>query len=487
MSTKLPLSPSSPLAPPPSPSNAQCTLNHDGAALFLSIVRKIGAMAIPIMGARILNSLGGFFGTLMVARLGQEVLAASALANSTILTVTMIIWSLQFGVCMLVGRAYGAAKTTEVGGITRQCLWLGLFVGVPSTFLVWFLSSILTLLGQDPELVAMTTPYFHAFAWSVIPSMWAICFVQVAVGISAPRLVVIWGGLTLPCGLFFSYALIFGKYGMPALGLAGGGYASSISFWLAVLLEAIWLGCSKKYAPYRFFKTASWRDWWCFNHLRELLSFGWFTCAQISAEFLAFAASTIFIGWFGTHSLAAQQIVVQISTLLIVIPFAVSQSGGVMISQAVGAKKIYEIRYIGHAALTLGAIIGTMFAVIYCFFPKLIISFYLNPNLSINASTVHIATVLLLVAAFSQFFDILRTIASGALRGLYDTKVPMFVSVFVSCLTSLPIGYVLGNYFHLGAAGIRLGFVISFCMGAGILIRRFHRLSCPVLLAQKLL
>lgn len=451
--------------------------DHHSWKFFAHIIGRMLKMATPLIGARLINSLGNFLSMLMIAKLGHDVLAASALVNSVVIAVMTTVWSLLFGVCILVGRAYGAAKVEDVGNIARQCLWLGIFSGVPSTILLWNIDHLLLWLGQDAHLVDIAAQFFHAYAWGVIPSMGMMCFGQLVVGISCARLVVIWGAISLPLGLLLNYMLIFGKFGMPALGIAGSGYASSIMFLFMLILSVVWLGCGKKYRCYRFFSAVSWREWFRFNHLRELLSFGCFTSVQIGAEFLAFGFSTIMIGWFGVQALAAQQIVLQVSILILVIPFAMSQASGVLISQALGATKFREIRTIGHAALALGAVIGVIFALFYCLFPRFIISFYLDPSLPANAVTVHLAVILLAIAAVSQFFDILRTIATGALRGLYDTKIPMFVSVFISCLTSLPLGYVLGSYFHLGAAGVRLGFVVSFFLGAVILMRRLHRLS----------
>jgi multidrug resistance protein, MATE family len=217
------------------------------------------------------------------------------------------------------------------------------------------------------------------------------------------------------------------------------------------------------------------------------LSFGVFTSMQISAEFFAFAVSTIFMGWFGERALAGQQIVLQISSLLLVIPYVLSQSSGVLISQAVGRGRVRDVQSIGQMALFLGGIIGVILGVFYLLFPKVIIAFYLDIHDIAMQPTVKLATILLAIAAVSQLFDILRAIASGALRGLFDTKVPMFVSVFISCLTSLPVGYILAYSFHLGAVGIRLGFVVSFFVGAVILVHRFQCLSHEGLLEARIL
>lgn len=455
--------------------------------LSLVIFRHLIEMALPLIGSRLLIMSTGFISMLMVARLGHQVIAASALANSVTLVLTMAIWSLQFGIGILVGRFFGAKRFAEVGHAVRQCMWLGLFAGLPSAILLWNMAPILLFFGQDKEIVALTTPYFHAFAWGIVPSMWVICQQQFIVGISEAALVTIWSLIFWPLSVALTYALIFGKWGCPYLGLTGVGVASSIGFWSAFLYQTLWLACRKKYKPYRLLHLKSWRALFQFNYLRELLSFGIFTSMQITAEVFAYSVSTIFMGWFGERALAGQQIVLQISNMLLMFPYAFSQASGVLISQAAGSGRERDIRSIGHMALFLGGVLGVASGLCYLLFPKVIISFYIDIHDIAMQPTVKLTIVLLAVAAISQFFDILRTIASGSLRGLFDTKVPMFVSVFISCLTSLPIGYILAYSFHLGAIGVRLGFVVSFFVGAVVLIYRFQRLSHEELLEARLL
>lgn len=444
-------------------------------AIVVSL-KQIIKIATPLIGSRLTNAFSGFLGMLMVAQMGHKTLAASALAGTATSTVMVIVCSLFFAIAVLVGRSFGANKLENIGGIIRESLFLATLFAIPTTFIIWNLSPILIMLGQEKTLVFEAQGYFHAYALSVLPNLWGLVFFQFAVGISKTRLVTIWGVL---CGLFLiipAYLLIFGKFGFPKLGLTGLGYASSIMYWLVAIIMLIQLGFGKNFKQYRLFHFNNLMK---FTHLRELLSFGFFTASQISAEFIAFSISTIMIGWFGEDALAAQQIILQITAFLIMIPYGISQTSGVLIGQAFGRKDLNYIRHIGFAAITLGGIFGILAGLFFCFFPKFIISFYLNPNLVTNFKTVQMATMLLIIGAISQLFDILRAIASGSLRGIYDNRVSMVVSVFISCLGALPLGYALAYYCHLGVYGIRLGFVVSFLAGAIILIRRFRRLSDP--------
>jgi MATE family multidrug resistance protein len=455
---------------------------YDRKIEILKSLKLITKISIPLISSRIASTTSIFIGMLMVAKLGHKILAASALASTAVMTITVVISSLFFAIAVLVGHAHGANKPENVGGVIRESLALTIVVGIPTMFIMWHLGSLLLLLGQEKYLVDETIGYFHAFALGVFPNLWGLCFFQLVAGISKSKLITFWGLLWPVIFVPTGYILIFGKFGVPKLGLTGLGIATALTYWLVALTMIIQIGFGKSYKKYKIF---SFRDSKKFIYIRELLSFGIFTASQVSAEFIAFSLSTIMIGWFGENSLAAQQIVLQTSAFLIVIPYGISQASGVLIGQAYGKKDFYSIRYIGYSGITLGAIFGIIFLILYCFFPKLIISLYLNPDLPANASTVHMAIILLAIGAVAQLFDFVRAITSGSLRGIYDNRVSMVVSIFISCLGALPLGYFLAYYFNLKAYGIRLAFVFSFLLGAIILFRRFKKLSDPEYIMSK--
>jgi multidrug resistance protein, MATE family len=463
-----------PLEPP------HATMRHNAGRMM--------RLAVPVIASRLLNAAIGFVCMLMVARLGNDALAASALINSVTLTINIIIWSMPMGTGVVIGHAYGAGRTAEVGDIARQCLWLGIFVGVPASLLLWNIAPLLVLLGQDRHLVDIAAQYFRAAAWGVVPSMWVVSLTQFAVSILQARLVILWSCMALPFAIFSTYVLLFGKYGMPALGVAGAGYVSSAVFWLMFIVELLWLGYGRRYRQYRLLQWRHWRDLLHFNHLRELLSFGWFTTVQMGAEFFALAAATIFIGWFGANALAAQQIIIQVNALALMVPFGIAQVSSVLISQALGAKRLLDVRHLAHTALLLGGAAGVVFIGVYCFFAQTLIGFYLDPALPANAEIVRLATVLLYIAGFALCFNCVRACSSGSLRGIYDTKASMLTSIFVSGMGSLVVGLILtfGLNLGLGVWGIGLGFVVGLCCAATILASRLHKLSHPEILAARL-
>lgn len=452
------------------------SLTSNARADFKWATKALTKMSAPMIASRLAGSFNNFMMMLLIARLGHDALAAGALINSILWTVMLVAWGLLFGVGVSVGHAFGAGKHQEVGVILRESILLGIIISIPFTLLFRFTGPILIFFKQDPHLAAIAADYFKAFSWSVVLNMIGMSVTQTAVGISKPKLVTFWSIICIPLLLIPGYIFTFGKFGMPRIGIAAMGYANIFMNAVVIIISLSQFAIFQEYKKYQFFNL---KNILTFKYTRELLSFGFFVSIQLGSEMIAFSVSTIFIGWIGEAALAAQQIVIQVNAILLMIPYGISQASSILVGQTLGARNYSAVRTIGITALTLGGICGVLLGLFYILCPKIIISLYLNPHANEVANTVKIATILLAIAAFSQIFDIWRTIAAGTLRGLFDVKIPMFVSVFIGCLLSIPISYLLGFYFNLGAAGIRLGFVLSFFLGALILVRRFYHLTEP--------
>jgi len=198
---------------------------------------------------------------------------------------------------------------------------------------------------------------------------------------------------------------------------------------------------------------------------------------MFAAELGIFSLSTILVGWLGESQLAAWQITMQINLLVFMFPLGIGQASTILISQEMGRKNFAAIRSLSYVALLLGSICMIVFALVYLLLPKYLIAFYLNVKSIANQPTVHLAVTLLAVSTLMNFFDALRSIAACALRGLRDTMVPMFIFIGLGCILSLPVGYYLGFPLHLGAVGLRWGFVFGFFIGAIILLHRLHKFT----------
>jgi MATE family multidrug resistance protein len=434
------------------------------------VSRKIFALALPMAFIQLVTIASGFLCMVMVSKLGHEVLAASALIFSTQMSIMVLGMSLLFSLSILVGHAYGAKDYTAIGNYVQQGWTLGVLVSVPIMLFFWHIGSILVYFGQAEPIARIVQDYFHAYIWGVIPTMFAVCNQQLCYGIHKQKLAIITSFLCVGILLTFAYVLIFGKLGMPALGVAGFGYAMAAQSTFYFLFTTY---CFFVIEDFRHFNLFQYRVHKGLTHLKQMFQIGWPICVHMGGEMLSFFASAAMVGWLGAHALAAYQVVNQYLYLGVIPIFALSQASGILVGQAVGSKKYQEIDKLGFAAFLLGLAISVTAGCIFLLFPHLLARAYLDVNDPANALTLHLITVLFAIVAVSQLFDAVRNVFTGALRGLLDMKFPMYTGLCVIWVIGLPLGYLLAFACHMGIVGIALGSLTGMLLGAVIIAARW--------------
>lgn len=192
---------------------------------------------------------------------------------------------------------------------------------------------------------------------------------------------------------------------------------------------------------------------------------------------LSLFVTAAMFGWLGTSALAAYQVVNQYLFLIIVPLFALAQATGVLVGQSYGAKNYKQIKEFGYVAIIFTTAMTFLVAFIFIAFPTLLAKFYLDINNPANAKTVHFIIILFAIVSFSQILDGIRNVITGALRGLFDTKYPMYVGLGGIWFVGIPLGYVLAFNFHFGPAGIVAGGAVGMFIGAAALMRRWQQKS----------
>lgn len=273
-------------------------------------------------------------------------------------------------------------------------------------------------------------------------------------------------------GLIPGYLFLFGKCGMPKLGIMGAGFGFSIGSWLLFFLILLQVHKQKIFQKFELFKKNHLRR--TFGHLKKIFNIGWPISVQIGGELILFSLITIFFGWLGETALAARQIIVQTNSLFLMIPYGLGQAGAVLACQYVGRRNPIKVREAGNSAFFLGLLVSAISGIIYFCFPEKLCAMYLVGK-EVHLDTVALASQLFLILAAMQFFDVLRTISANLLRCFYDTFYPMVVIVFFSLILSVPVCYALGFTFHFGACGILWGSVITFAISSIILMLRWNK------------
>jgi MATE family multidrug resistance protein len=436
--------------------------------------RRLFALALPMTGSQLINVASGFFCVVMLAQLGPEVLAASALVFSTDLSIMVTGFSILFSLSVLIGHAYGEKKYLAIGVFVQQGWMLSLLISIPILLIFWYIKPILLFLGQSKEITELVQLYFHAFLWCVIPELLVVCNQQFGYGIHKKLLMVSTSILSVIVLLCTAYVLIFGKFGCPQLGIAGLGYARAAQNTFFFLFTTSFFYYSKDFSRFQLFKFR------VHHHLEQLfhmLAIGWPISIQMGGEMLSFFVTGLMIGWLGATSLAAFQVVNQYSFIVMISIFSLSQASGILVGQAVGAKQSHEVKKLGYVSMACVLVVTSLVALLFILAPKILSSLYLNVQDPNNRQTLAYIAVLFIIVAISQIFDGLRHILTGVLRGLFDTRFPMGVGLFVIWIIGVPLSYYLAFILHLGVVGVVGGGGIAMLIGSFVLLYRWHVLS----------
>jgi MATE family multidrug resistance protein len=441
---------------------------------FKSVAKKLFTLAWPMASIQFITIAGMFLTMMMLSKLGHQVLAASALIFSTQVTLIIVGSSLLFSLSILVSHAFGAKDYLGIGNFVQQGWTLGTIIAVPMVVCALSIKKILIIMGQKPEIAELVQQYFHVYVFAIPAIMLVMTNQQFCYGIRQQSLVTLNNRISTGLLLLCAYAFIFGKFGLPTLGIQGAALAMVVASWFTVFFMMVNFIIKPQYQVFELFRYRVHQNW---HYLYKMFQIGWPISLQISAELICFSALAVMVGWLGTSALAAYQIVTQYNSLIVVPLFALAQASGVIIGQACGAEEYADIKKLGHASLLMASVVTLVTAIIFLTMPKLLSSFYLEPNDIHYKETLHLVVILFAIMAVIQIFDGLRNVMTGALRGLFDTRFPMWIGVFALWSISIPCAYLLAFKLHWGIAGISVGMGIGMLAGLIAILWRWQKLA----------
>lgn len=431
-------------------------------------------LAIPLAAAQLAQSATGFVDTVMMGVLGSQALAAGGLGTGIFVYLLMVSSGIVSAVSPLVAEAYGAEDARKVGRVTRQGLWLAAFFSVPLTVLVWNAAPLLRVVGQSEAAIALTESYLKAIAWGMFPGLMFAVLRSTVTALSHARIVMGIVLLGTAVNAVGNYILATGKFGFPALGLAGIGWASVLSLWsmLLILIGYIWVQPGlKSYTLFRSLHRFEPDIFW------ELVRVGLPIGGLISIEGGMFTLATFLMAQFGTATLAAHQVALQSAAIAFNVPLGVSFAATIRVGQLLGQKDFRGVRLAGLIGIALGALFMCCTALLFWTNPEGVVGLYLDVQNPANADVIQVAKTMLGIAAIFQIVDGIQVVAAGALRGLKDTRTPMLVAFLAYWCVGLTTGLTFAYGFGIGGSGIWWGMAAGLAMAAVVLTTRFSRLS----------
>ncbi|MFB2898044.1 MATE family efflux transporter [Aerosakkonemataceae cyanobacterium BLCC-F50] len=435
-----------------------------------SEIRANLRLGIPLAAAQLAQSLTTFVDTVMMGLLGSKIIAAGGLGSVSFTILLLVSSAIVSAVSPLVAEAYGANQTKMVECVVRQGLWLAIILGIPLSLIIFHGKSLLLLFGQDASTLELTEEYLQAIAWGLVPAIIFAVLRNFVSAVSQPRPIMV----IVICGTFLNiianYVLMFGKLGLPALGLAGIGWGSTLSFWSMAIALIIYIKSEATLKKYHVFHNLHQFDKKVFGELLHIgLPIGMLTAVEAGL----FTVTTFIMGMLGTVTLAAHQIALQTAATTFTVALGISFATTVRVGQELGQKNLKNARLAGYVGISLGGIFMAFMGILFWLMPERIVSLYLDINNPANTAVVNQAKALLRVAAFFQIADGIQVTAVGALRGLKDTRIPVLIGIFAYWCIGLTSGYLLGFKLGLGGVGLWWGLALGLAVASIVLTWRF--------------
>ncbi|MFE4522191.1 MATE family efflux transporter [Cytobacillus firmus] len=423
-------------------------------------IRQITIMLIPILITQFGMFAMVFFNTIMSGRYNASDLAGVAIGSSIWNPVFTGLSGILMAVSPIAAQAIGEKKNKEVSSIVKNGILLGFIIA----FAVILLGSVLL----DPLLNSMNLPdeveatargYLVGLSFGIIPLFIFNVLRSFIYALGKTRVVMVILFCSLPINFFLNYVLIFGYWGFPELGGAGGGYATSFTYWFILIMTALIIKTKDPFSSYAIFSGLKGFSW---DKCKEILKIGVPMGLSIFFETSMFAAVTILISKFNVTTIAAYQSALNIVSFLYMIPISISMAQTVLVGFEVGAGRYKDAKSYSWLGIYLSILIALFTGLLVVFFRYEVASFY-STDQAVIALTAHF----LIYALFFQISDAIQATAQAALRGYKDVNISFVITLVSYWLICLPAGYVLAHYTELGATGYWLGLTFGL-LAAGV-------------------
>ena len=428
----------------------------------------------PLAAANLLQMLTYAIDVIFIARLGEDQLAASALAIALFGLVLWALSGLTGAVAPVAAAELGerAPALRPVRRSVRMALWLAVFSGVAGIGICLLLGPLMHVTGQQAQITALAIEYNSLLVLSLIPMLFNNVLRSFVSTLDRP----IFATAITAGGIFVNalanYAFIFGNLGAPELGLQGAAVATILTTLTTLAAYVVAIRLDPKLHRYRVFGRWWSPDW---PRLLHIVRIGTPIALTITAEAGIFGAAAFLMGNIGASQLAAHTVALQIAALAFQVPFGVGQAATIRVGYFYGARDPDGMKRAGWTAIVVGTGFMAFTALLMIAIPKPLIAIYVDPWDPKNAVLVGFALQYIVIAAAFQLFDGMQAVAAGALRGLQDTRIPMWIAAFAYWVPGIGTALALGFYTPLEGVGVWIGLATGLTVAAALLGWRWHR------------
>jgi MATE family multidrug resistance protein len=398
----------------------------------------------------------------MIGRVGPTALAAVSLGSALFIVVAIVCEGLLLGTDSIISQNFGAGRMAEC----FRTLWAGAQVALPlgvlGALLVAASGRLLAPMGIAPEIVRQAIPFLYAMACGIPVQMGFVAmrvFLQGTHRVKVVAFAMISANLINFAG---NYALIYGHFGLPALGATGSGISTTLARCYMACVLLVYLAWYNRREHMHLLRYAG---EWYWERIGKIVRLGAPVAAQIALEVGVFSASTLLAGRLGAVAVSGHQIALMMASLTFMVPLGVAQATSVRVGNAIGRRDAEAANVSGWSGVALSASFMSCSAIVLWTLPLPIVHIF-----SYDPEVAKVGVSLLAIAAVFQFFDGVQVTAIGALRGSGNTRIAMITDFVGWWLLGLPLGAwlcfgrgwgVRGLWFGLSAGLISIGCVLA--------------------------
>ncbi|MDM1758361.1 MATE family efflux transporter [Acinetobacter sp. 251-1] len=419
---------------------------------------------LPILVTQFAYAGFGLIDTIMAGHMSAEDLAAIAVGVGLWIPIMLLFSGIMIATTPLVAEANGARTPEKIPSIVRQSLWVALVLGIIAMLILQAMPLLLPLFGVPDSLLPKASLFLHAIAFGMPAVTMYAALRNYSEALGYPRPVTLLSLMALVVLIPLNFIFMYGIGPIPHLGSAGCGFATAILQWLMFIVLAIYVFKAKRYQ-----KTQPLTHFEKINPvlIKRILKLGFPIGLAIFFEVSIFSTGAIVLSTLGEVTIAAHQIAISVTSQLFMIPMSLALALTIRIGTYYGEKNWVAMRKVQK--------VGMLTATVFAFITMLLMWLLRNEIVAVYTSDYEVAQIavyLILFAIAYQLMDAWQVSAAGCLRGMQDTKGPMWVTMLAYWVIAFPVGIYLARYTELGAAGVWTGLIVGLSIACVLLLMR---------------
>ncbi|KAB6602588.1 MATE family efflux transporter [Phocaeicola vulgatus] len=433
-----------------------------------SVRKNLARLAVPIFIETLLIMMLGAVDTVMLSQYSDNSVAAVGVVNQLIMFAFLIFEVINIGTSVLCSQYLGARMHKNMVQVVGVSLILNLVFGLfVSAILHYGATSLLSMMGLRPELMEYGVSYMKivgAFAFFQAISLTISASLRSANKAVYPMMVTVVVNILNIIG---NYSLIFGKFGMLALGVEGA--AISTAFARGVSMVILFVILFRKHIP-RF--PLSYFCPFPFVELKNLLKIGVPSAGENMSYSFSQVVLTYFINMLGNEALATRTYVVNIVMFVYLFAIAMAQGGAICIGHLVGERKIHAAYLLGKYVMRISILVSLVLSCIWALMGHTLFSW-----LTDNPEIIRLGTIILFIDVILEVGRAINIYATNALRATGDVNYPFYVGFVVQWSVAVGCGFLFGIHWGWGLVGMWCAFVLDENLRGIIFVQRWNSLK----------